>query len=103
MLNDAKIQELKAAGAEVIIELGEHEFALRPPKYPEFLRFLDESQSEGVPRSEAVSNFVYPAIVWPEKAEARRLIEAQPAFLTKLSSELQALAGGKEKARAKKL
>lgn len=103
MLDAAKIQELKAKhGANIeLVELEEQEFVLRPPSYPEFLRFVDETQSGDTQRSVALTNFVFPCIVYPD--DARQVLEAQPAYITKLSIELQAMAGGAAKVKRKKL
>lgn len=103
--NEAKIQELKAkhgAGIE-LVELDDDEFVLRPPAYAEFLRFIDESQGTDVARSAAMTNFVTPCVVWPEPSDLRKLLEQKPGYITKLSIELQAMAGQSTKAKRKKL
>lgn len=99
----AKIQELKTKhGANIeLIELDGVEFVARPPSYPEYLRFIDETQGGDTQRSVALTNFVYPCVVYPD--DARSIIEAKPTFLTKLSIELQAMAGSQAKAKRKKL
>jgi hypothetical protein len=101
--NTAKVQELKSKhGASIeIVELDDVEFVVRPPSYPDFLRFIDETQGGDTQRSVALTNFVFPCVVYPD--DARQIIEAKPSYLTKLSIELQSMAGGSAKAKRKKL
>jgi hypothetical protein len=82
-------------GKHGTIEVYESDFgaaAFRPARPPEWQRFLDEMNVEGL-KSRALRNLVFACCVAPDRAEFEQLIQARPGLVQAFGNQLIELCG----------